>query len=384
MINELVKLTQQLINQPSITPYDGLCQTIIAKYLKKLNFYIETMNFDDTHNIWAYRKGYTKPLKKYTLLFLGHTDVVSPGNTQNWSYPPFEGTIKNNILYGRGASDMKGAIAAMLVAAKYFIKQHPNHQGRLAFLFTSDEEGSGANGTTKVINTLLNRNEQIEYCIIGEPSSEFKIGDVIKKGRRGSYNGTLTIYGESGHVAYPQFLKNPIHLSIPILSKLLNTIWDTKKSTLFSPTSMQITNMHTDTIYKTNNVTPNKLVLKFNFRFNDQSSVYTIQKKIKKILTDHHLVYHIDSETISAPYFSNKGKLTDITIKTIKHYQKIIPKLETTGGTSDGRFIMQMKSEIIELGALNSTIHKIDECIKLIDLELLSIMYLEIIKKLLL
>lgn len=383
MINELIQLTKQLIKQPSITPHDCLCQTIISKYLEKLGFYIEPMNFDNTHNIWAYRNGHLKQSKKYTLLFLGHTDVVSPGNLQDWDYSPFLGTIKNNILYGRGASDMKGSIAAMLVATKYFIKQYPNHQGRLAFIFTSDEEGSGINGTVKVVNSLLNRNEQIEYCIIGEPSSKTKIGDIIKNGRRGSYNGTLTIYGSQGHVAYPQFLKNPIHLSIPILLKLLNNVWDSKNSKLFPPTSFQITNIYTNSLEKTNNITPSKLILKFNFRFNDQSSVYTIQNNIKKILTDHHLIHHIHSESISNPYFSITGKLTNIVIKTIKYYQKITPKIETTGGTSDGRFIISMGSEIIELGALNSTIHKINECINLTDLELLSIMYLDIIKNIL-
>lgn len=383
MTDTLIKLTQQLINQPSITPNDGFCQTIISQYLEKLNFKIEHMDFDDTHNIWAYHQGFQKKSKECTLLFLGHTDVVSPGNLQNWKYPPFSGIIKNNILYGRGTSDMKGAIAAMLVAAKHFIEQYPNYYGRLAFLFTSDEESSGLNGTIKVVNALLNRNEHIEYCVIGEPSSEFKLGDVIKNGRRGSYTGSLIIYGTQGHVAYPQFLKNPIHLSIPILSKLLNTTWDIKKSTLFPPTSIQITNIYTNN-NNNNNVTPNQLMVTFNFRFNDQSSVYIIQNNIKKILDTYCINYHINSEIVSEPYFSTPGKLADVVINIIKYYQKNIPKLKTTGGTSDGRFIIKMGPEIIELGALNNTIHKANEHIDLTDLKLLSTLYLEIMKKILL
>lgn len=383
MINELTKLTQQLITQPSITPYDGFCQAIIAQYLKKLNFNIEHMNFHSTHNIWAYRKGFLKNFKEHTLLFLGHTDVVSPGKIQDWSYPPFSGIIKKNILYGRGASDMKGAIAAMLVATKYFIKQHPQHRNRIAFLFTSDEEGAGLNGTMKIVDILLNRHERIEYCIIGEPSSELKLGDTIKNGRRGSYTGRLIIYGSQGHTAYPQFLKNPIHLSVPALSDLLNTSWDSKDSVLFPPTSMQITNIYSDPINNNNNVTPNQLILNFNFRFNDQSSMYIIQNHIKQILSTYNLVYNFDFKTVSEPYFSMPRKLADIVIDTIKCYQKITPQLKTTGGTSDGRFIIKMGSEIIELGALNCTIHKINECINLTDLELLSVIYLKIMEKIL-
>lgn len=386
--NELVILAQQLIKQPSITPNDHSCQNIIARYLKKIDFYIESMCFDDTHNIWAYRKNrnHISSLKEQsTLLFLGHTDVVSPGNTQDWKYPPFSGSIHNGVLYGRGASDMKGAIAAMIIAVKYFVAQHPNHKNRVAFLITSDEEGTGLNGTIKVVQSLLARNEHINYCIIGEPSSQIKIGDVIKNGRRGSYTSRLTIYGISGHVAYPQFLKNPIHLVIPALLDLLNnTVWDLETSLLFPSTSLQFTNIHTDYDKLTNNITPNKLILNVNFRFNDQSSVKNIKQKINKVLLSHNLTYNIDQENISEPYWSQPGILTNITIDIIKHYQKINPILSTTGGTSDGRFIMKMGSEILELGALNYTIHKTDECIKLTDLHMLSCIYLAIMKKILL
>lgn len=382
---ELVTLTKQLINQPSITPNDHECHKIIIDYLKQIDFYTESMCFDDTRNIWAYPKRFIKnpPKQQSTLLFLGHTDVIDPGNIQDWKYPPFSGTIENGILYGRGASDMKGAIAAMLIAAKYFIKQYPNHKNRIAFLFTSDEEGTGLNGTIKVIESLLTREERIDYCIIGEPSSHLKIGDVIKNGRRGSYTGRLIIHGLSGHVAYPHFLKNPIHLAIPAVLDLLNTTWDKEKSVLFPSTSIQFTNVYTDFKKIINNVTPNKLILNFNFRFNDQSSVKKIKHNINKMLRYHNVIYNIDQENISEPYWSIPRTLTNIVVEIIKHYQKINPILETTGGTSDGRFVIKMKSEIVELGALNSTIHKINECISITDLYLLSCIYLKIMKKIL-
>lgn len=382
----LTALTQKLINQPSITPNDHACQSIINSYLKKLDFYTEFMCFKETSNIWAYRTGSNKtiPKKQCTLLFLGHTDVVSPGNVQNWKYPPFSGTIHNNILYGRGACDMKGAIAAMLIAVKDFIKKYPNHKNRIAFLLTSDEEGSGLNGTVKVIQALLNREEHIKYCIVGEPSSQFKIGDMIKNGRRGSYTGRLIIHGIQGHVAYPQFLNNPIHTAIPAIVDLLNnTTWDQKKSLLFPPTSIQITNIYTDSNISISNVTPNQLILNFNLRFNDQSSVKSIKQQIHKTLLFYNLIYDIDQESISNLYWSTPGKLTNTVINVIKDYQKTHPVLTTTGGTSDGRFLIKMGAEIIELGALNHTIHKINECISLADLHLLSCIYSKIIQKIL-
>lgn len=385
MINSLISLTKDLISHPSITPNDHHCQNIIINYLKPLNFYIEPICFHDTHNLWAYRYGLKKKYQEpYTLLFLGHTDVVSPGNIKDWIYPPFLGLVHDGVLYGRGASDMKGALAAMLIATKKFITQHPNHTERIAFLITSDEEGNGLNGTTKVIESLMARNERINYCIVGEPSSKFRIGDIIKNGRRGSYTGILTIQGSSGHVAYPQFLTNPIHLINPILSELLTIQWDQNQSVLFPPTSMQITNIQSIPNNISNNITPNQLILKINFRFNDQCSIYNIQKKMHQVLSNYHVNYQIDWINPSLPYFSNPGKLSKIVTEVIKFYQKITPTLETTGGTSDGRFISKTGAEIIELGALNNTIHKANECINIADLELLSYIYLGIMKKILL
>lgn len=373
----LKTLAIQLINQPSVNLKHPDCQNIIINFLKTLKFKIELMNFNNTINIWAYRG----QKKNITLLFLGHTDVVTPGNLKNWDYPPFSGYIHNNILYGRGASDMKGALAAMLIATENFIKKNPNHLNRVAFLITSDEEGSGINGTKKVIETLIKRKEKIEFCIVGEPSSQHQIGDIIKNGRRGSITTQLIIYGIQGHVAYPQFAKNPIHLVIPMLSALLNTTWDQKPSMFFPPTTMQITNINTNNI--NDNIIPNQITLNFNFRFNNQSSTHQIEKKIKKILEYYKLTYHIYFKVSAEPYLSKPGKLADIVIKIIKNYQKITPQLETSGGTSDGRFISKMGTEIIELGALHRTIHKANECIDLKDLKILSIIYQQIIEKLL-
>lgn len=375
-MNSLQKLTIRLINQPSTHLKNHDCQKIITNFLKKLNFIVELMHFEDTINIWAYRGN----KKHTTLLFLGHTDVVIPGNLHNWKYPPFSGTIHNHILYGRGASDMKGALAAMLIAVKNFIKKYPNHTGRLAFIITSDEEGSGKNGTIKVTKKLIQRNEKIDYCIVGEPSSQQQIGDIIKNGRRGSLTATLKIHGAQGHVAYPQLAKNPIHLVLPILSTFLNTTWDQKPSKFFPPTTIQFTDINTNNTH--DNIIPDQITLNFNFRFNDQTSVDHIKKYINKILIYHKLMYHINFKLSAELYFSKPGKLADIVIHTIKNQQKFLPKIETTGGTSDGRFISKMGSEIIELGALYRTIHKINECIHLTDLKLLNTIYQKIIEKL--
>lgn len=373
-MNSLNKLAIKLINQPSIHPKHRGCQKIIINFLEKLNFKIELMNFHDTTNIWAYRG------KNTTLLFLGHTDVVTPGDLCTWNYPPFSGSIHNHILYGRGASDMKGSLAAMLIAVKNFIKKYPNHLGRLAFIITSDEEGSGTNGTIKVVEKLIQRNEKIHYCIVGEPSSKRYIGDIIKNGRRGSLTVTLKIYSIQGHVAYSQYSQNIIHLILPILSTFLTTTWDQHLNTSFPPTTIQITDINTNN--NNENVTPAHIILNFNFRFNDKSSIHNIKQHIHTILTHHQLKYQITFKISAEPYLSTPGKLTDIAIHTIQNYQKIIPKIETTGGTSDGRFIAKMGTEIIELGALHHMIHKSNECIHLKDLKLLNVIYQKIIENL--
>ncbi|URJ23321.1 succinyl-diaminopimelate desuccinylase [Blochmannia endosymbiont of Camponotus sp. C-003] len=371
----LIKLAQKLIQQPSVHPDHHGCHKIIVDYLSKFNFDIELMRFDNTLNLWAFHG--LKKQQNRTLLFIGHTDVVEPGDLQLWDYPPFSGLVHNNILHGRGAIDMKGALAAMLVAATNFINQHPNHQGRIAFLITSDEEGSGINGTTKVVESLIKRNEHIDYCIVGEPSSQHQLGDIIKNGRRGSLLGQLTIHGSQGHVAYPQFLKNPIHLIVPALSDLLHTTWDQEKSILFPPTVIQMTNICSNS--NNNNVTPHTVILNFNIRFNDKCSIDDIKRHTSKIFARYTVTCNIDWKLSAEPYFSNPRKLYNVVVNAIKCHQKFKPRLETTGGTSDGRFIAKMGAEIIELGALNHTIHKVNEYIDLIDLKLLSAIYQKII-----
>lgn len=376
----LISLAQRLIQQPSLNPSHHNCHEIIADYLKKINFNVELMRFDHTLNIWAFHSSKAQPT--CTLLFIGHTDVVDPGDLQCWDYPPFSGLIHNNTLHGRGAVDMKGALAAMLVAANNFINQNPNYPGRIAFLITSDEEGSGINGTKKSVESLIARNEHIDYCIVGEPSSEHQLGDVIKNGRRGSIIGQVTIHGSQGHVAYPQFSKNLIHSVIPALTDLINTTWDQEKSILFPPTIAQITNIHSNK--NNNNVTPHTIILNFNIRFNDKCSIDDIKKYTHKIFTYHALIYNIDWELSAKPYFSNPGKLTNVVINAIRYYQAFKPRLETTGGTSDGRFIAAMGTEVIELGARNHTIHKVNEYIDLTDLKLLHSIYQKIIEDLML
>ncbi|WP_159715195.1 succinyl-diaminopimelate desuccinylase [Blochmannia endosymbiont of Camponotus nipponensis] len=378
----LITLAQKLIQQPSVNPKHHICHEIITNYLQKLGFNIELMHFNDTLNLWAFHS--CKRNQKRTLLFIGHTDVVDPGDLQCWNYPPFSGLINDNTLNGRGTVDMKGALAAMLVAANNFITQNSNYQGRLAFLITSDEEGTGINGTTKVVDTLIMRNEHIDYCIVGEPSSQQQLGDVIKNGRRGSLTAKLTIHGTQGHVAYPQFSKNPIHLVIPALSNLLKTTWDKEISRLFPPTAVQISNIYTNNNNNSNNVIPQNVILNCNFRFNDKCPINKIKKYTNEIFRHHTLNYHVDWKLSAEPYFSKPGKLTNVVINAVKYYQKFTPRLETTGGTSDGRFIAKMGAEVIELGARNHTIHKINEYIDLIDLKLLHSIYQKIIEDILL
>ncbi|URJ24999.1 succinyl-diaminopimelate desuccinylase [Candidatus Blochmannia ocreatus (nom. nud.)] len=379
----VITLAQKLIQQPSITSTSCNCHKIINNYLQQLNFKIEFMKFKDTINIWAYHNGNRKNkyIKTHTLLFLGHTDVVTPGTLKNWKYPPFSGVIHDNILYGRGAADMKGALAAMLIAAKNFVHNNSDYPGKIAFLITSDEEGKGTNGTIKVVQSLLKRNEKINYCIVGEPTSQNKIGDVIKNGRRGSLTATLTILGIQGHVAYPQFSKNPIHSIIPAISDLLNTKWDQINNTLFPETTMQITNIISNN-NNNNNIIPNEVTLQINLRFNTLTSVNNIKKQIHKILQSNNLNYNINWQLHAEPYFSKPGKFTNIVINIIKDSQKFTPVLETTGGTSDGRFVAKMGSEIIELGALNCSIHKFNEHIHIKDLKILQFLYQEILEKL--
>ncbi|MBM7454307.1 succinyl-diaminopimelate desuccinylase [Oceanisphaera litoralis] len=371
----VLALTRDLINRPSVTPEDEGCQELMGARLKALGFELETMVFDDTTNLWA-RRGSEGPL----FCFAGHTDVVPPGPLDQWHTPPFEATDIDGYLHGRGAADMKGSLAAMVVATERFIAEHPDHQGSIAFLITSDEEGPFINGTTRVIDTLEARNEKITWCLVGEPSSTHEVGDVVKNGRRGSLTGDLTVKGIQGHVAYPHLADNPVHKAAPALTELANTVWD-KGNDFFPPTSFQIANVQAGT--GASNVIPGEFKVQFNFRFSTELNEDTIKARVHSMLDAHGLDYHIDWLLNGKPFLTDKGNLVEATVEAIKAVKHQEPALLTTGGTSDGRFIAQTGAQVIELGPVNATIHKLNECVKIADLELLTDMYEGILERLL-
>ncbi|MCR3755355.1 MAG: succinyl-diaminopimelate desuccinylase [Sodalis sp. Psp] len=372
----VVRLAQQLIKQPSLSPDDAGCQAIIIDRLRTLEFTVEPMPFGDTQNFWAWRG------KGRTLVFAGHTDVVPAGDAQSWDNPPFEPTLRDGMLYGRGAADMKGSLSAMVVAAERFVAQHPYHQGRLAFLITSDEEASAHNGTVKVMEILMARQERLDYCLVGEPSSRCQVGDIIKNGRRGSLTANLLIQGIQGHVAYPHLADNPVHHAMAALNKLIETQWD-QGNDFFPPTTMQITNIYAGT--SSNNVIPGKLRVQFNFRFNTEVTDKIIRQKVEELIQNHGLCYQINWCLSGQPFLTAHGELVEAVVRAVKHYQKITPRLETTGGTSDGRFIARQEgTQIVELGPVNNTIHKVNECVNTDDLRLLSCMYQSIMEYLIL
>ncbi|BAP58818.1 succinyl-diaminopimelate desuccinylase [Candidatus Tachikawaea gelatinosa] len=376
MICPIVQLTKDLIKKKSITPDDAGCQTLLINRLKKFNFHIKKLNIDDTHNFWATHGNNGK-----TLIFLGHTDVVSPGNIKNWIHNPFESVISDNFIFGRGASDMKGAIAAMIIAAENFVLKYPEHLGKLAFLITSDEEGSGKNGIKKVIKKIIKNNERLDYCIVGEPTSSEKLGDIIKNGRRGSMSAYLTVYGIQGHVAYPNLIINPVHQIIPFLNELLLINWD-KETTCDVPTQIQITNIKAD--YLCENIIPGKIFIQFNFRFNNEINSIYIKKIVEKLLKKNNLNFSIKWKIFANPFLTKKGKLMDVVLKILNLYNGFYPKIETSGGTSDGRFLAEQGAEVIELGPINKTIHKNNECINIKDIQKLSLIYQKIIEQLML
>ncbi|PRD14988.1 succinyl-diaminopimelate desuccinylase [Pantoea coffeiphila] len=369
----VIELTQQLIRRPSLSPDDAGCQAILIARLEALGFTVEPMNFGDTLNFWAWRG------QGETLAFAGHTDVVPTGDANRWINPPFEPTIRDGMLFGRGAADMKGSLAAMVVAAERFVTAHPQHKGRLAFLITSDEEASAANGTVKVVEALMARNERLDYCLVGEPSSTEVVGDVVKNGRRGSITANLTIHGVQGHVAYPHLADNPVHRAMPALNELVATEWD-RGNEFFPPTSMQIANVQAGT--GSNNVIPGDFFVQFNFRFSTELTDELIKQRVQELLDRHQLRYSIEWKLSGQPFLTSRGKLVDAVVNAVEHYNEIRPQLETTGGTSDGRFIARMGAQVVELGPVNASIHKINECVKAADLQLLSRMYQRIMEQL--
>ncbi|QJC31242.1 succinyl-diaminopimelate desuccinylase [Enterobacteriaceae endosymbiont of Macroplea mutica] len=383
MLKKIIEFTKSLIQCPSISPKDYGCQKILISFLQKLNFTINSININQTNNFWAYHANNNTP----TLVFAGHTDIVTPGDISLWKYPPFDGVIHNNIMYGRGTCDMKGALAAMVFAAKSFIQKHNQHHGKIAFLITSDEEGTAQDGTKQVINHLMKKKEQIDYCILGEPTSYQIIGDNIKNGRRGSLNITLKIYGIQGHVAYHKLAINPIHTVIPFLYELLNITWEPKNKDLLN-TSMQITNL-ISSIQNNTNVIPNHVILQINFRYMHTIHYSTILDKLHLLLNKYNIYnYQFDWNLIGKPFISNamnqKKQLISIVKKSIATVNNLIPTIINDGGISDGRFIITTGAQIVELGLINSTIHKIDECTHINDIYTLYKIYYNIMKNILL
>lgn len=368
MPNDTLELAQTLIARRSLTPADDGCQQILIDHLEKLGFHIEKMRFGNVDNLWA-RRGSTAPV----LCFAGHTDVVPPGPLEQWNSDPFTPTIRDGRLYGRGAADMKSSLAAFITAIEAFLAQHAHHQGSIALLITSDEEGVAIDGTAKVVETLKARGELLDYCIVGEPTCSDKFGDTIKNGRRGSLSGNLTIKGMQGHIAYPHLAKNPIHLAAPVIAKLANTEWD-QGDEFFQPTTWHISNINAGT--GATNVIPGTLNLLFNFRFSTASTVESLTKKVHETLDQFELDYELQWELSGKPYLTPKAELANAISTAITKVTAIEPQLSTSGGTSDGRFIADICSQVIEFGPRNATIHKLNEYVEVDDLEQLSRVYL--------
>lgn len=375
------KLAQELIQKPSITPLDLGCQDLMIDRLKIIGFKIIKLNFGSdgelVENFFAIKYGKNKNSK--TFMFAGHTDVVPVGDTNSWQYPPFEAKIKDGFLWGRGAADMKGSLASMVVACEEFVVKSPNHTGNIAFLITSDEEGPAKNGTIKVCE-YLQKNQKIDYCLVGEPSSTKELGDVIKNGRRGSLNGFLTIKGKQGHIAYPHLADNPIHKATAFLNELTQVKWDSGDE-YFDPTSLQMSNINSGT--GVTNVIPADLEIVFNFRYNSLHTHLSLQQKIVDLLNKHNLEFSIKWQHSGASFITGIGDLVNACIASCKEITGVESKISTTGGTSDGRFIAPMLGcELVELGPLNATIHQVDEKVAVADLENLTNIYVNILTKL--
>ena len=374
-MNNTLDLAKSLISQASITPDDKGCQSIMIERLKKIGFEVHSLKFADVDNFWATR-GSSGPI----FAFAGHTDVVPAGNEDEWNTVPFEPTIKDGYLYGRGAADMKGGLAAMVTATESFVKDNPNHKGTIAFLITSDEEGVAINGTVKVMDYLKEKNQKIDYCLLGEPSSTSVTGDVIKNGRRGSLNGVINVNGKQGHVAYPHLAKNPIHLFSQALSDLCSQEWDSGNE-YFPATSFQVSNIHSGD--GVTNVIPGKAKIMFNFRYSTETTKEELMAKVHEILDNHKIEFTIDWAQSGYPFLTPVGDLVSACVSAVEEIKDITPELSTSGGTSDGRFIAQEGTQIVELGPVNATIHQVNESILVEDLEDLSHIYSKVLSKIL-
>jgi len=370
-----LELAQALISRPSISPEDGTCQALLCERLEKLGFTIEAMPFGEVTNTWA-RKGSDGPV----LCFAGHTDVVPPGDASQWDSDAFTPEIRDGLLYGRGAADMKGSLAAMVTACDSFLAGHPDHAGSIAFLLTSDEESIAVDGTKKVMEALQSRGEKIDFCIVGEPSSSEVLGDVVRVGRRGSLNGTLTVRGIEGHVAYPDLAKNPVHAFLPALAELSSEAWD-QGNDYFPPTSFQISNIRAGE--GTNNVIPGEMTALFNFRFSSEVTEIQLKEKTETIFNRHYEDYDLDWQLSGNPFITEAGTLTNAVSYAIRTVTGLETELSTGGGTSDGRFIAPTGTQVVEVGPVNKSIHKINEHVLVEDLDRLSDIYRTIMQILL-
>jgi len=368
-----LELAKQLIQLPSVTPEDCGCQQLIADRLARLGFEIESLPYEDVSNLWAVH-GKDGPL----FVFAGHTDVVPTGPVEKWSSDPFMPTETDGFLFGRGAADMKSSLAAMLIATERYLAEN-SFNGRIGFLITSDEEGFGINGTRKVIENLQSRGTQIDYCVVGEPSSSDVLGDTIKIGRRGSLSGILKIVGIGGHVAYPQRASNPIHSGLPALTALTQEQWDQGNDS-FPPSSFQISNIHAG--MGANNLIPESMTVDFNIRFSTESNAETLKARVESILDEAQLSYDIDWHLSGEPFLTTETKLIEVVSNSVEAITGIVPEQSTAGGTSDGRFIAPTGAQVVEIGPCNTTIHKVDECVRIADLEPLTNIYQTILEKL--
>lgn len=368
-------LARQLVKCASVTPDDAGCQGIMIKRLERLDFRVTRLRHNDVDNFWAVH-GSGGPI----LAFAGHTDVVPTGDPQAWDYPPFAAQVADGMLHGRGAADMKGSLAAMVTACERFIGANPEHRGRIAFLITSDEEGPAVDGTVRVVEYLRQQGEEINWCLVGEPSSSNRLGDVIKNGRRGSLNATLVVHGRQGHVAYPQLANNPIHAASPALAELAATEWD-QGNDYFPATSFQISNIQAGT--GATNVIPGELTLLFNFRFSTELTAAAIEQRVEDILDKHGLDYSINWNLSGEPFLTAAGKLVEACSAAVEAVTGYRPALSTSGGTSDGRFIAPGGAEVVELGPRNATIHQRNECVAVADIEQLSVVYEKLMQMLL-
>jgi succinyl-diaminopimelate desuccinylase len=373
--SDTLKLTEELIARASVSPTDGGCQALMIERLEAIGFEVEPLRFGSVDNFWATR-GRGAPV----FCFAGHTDVVPTGPVDEWQSDPFVPVVKDGLLYGRGAADMKSGLAAMVTACEEFVARHPKHRGTIAFLITSDEEGPSVDGTRRVVEVLTARGERIDWCLIGEPSSESALGDTIKIGRRGSLSGRLTVHGIQGHIAYPQFANNPVHAVAPALAELAARTWD-QGNAHFQPTTFQISNISAGT--GAPNVIPGELKARFNLRFSTEQTVEGLQTVVEELLRRHGVNYSLEWYISGYPFLTTPGELSQAAVRAIEEQLKLTPKLSTGGGTSDGRFIAPMGAQVIEVGVINETIHKVNECVRVADIDRLQGIYRRVLELLL-